>query len=109
MNTGKIFYSACAALIFSAVLIFIAAVFPVYPGNTAQTSGSVESSEEQTTYTVKAYGNKIGIFSGDSNLPVKVISIDPATLPQDARDLLRKGITVSGHKELLLLIEEYTS
>ncbi len=109
MNTSRIFYSACAALIFSAVLIFIAAVYPGYPGNAAQTSGSVELSEPDTSYTVKAYGDKIGIFTEGSSTPIKVISVNPDTLPSDARALLEKGITVSGHKELLLLIEDYTS
>lgn len=109
MNTSRIFYSACAALIFSAVLILVAAVSPGYPGSAAQTSGPVELSEAEISYTVKTYGDKIGIFAEGSSTPLKVISVNPDTLPSDARALLEKGITVSGHKELLLLIEDYTS
>ncbi len=104
---NKFFLSACAALILSAVLIFMAAVFPGFNGTAAQTSGSIQEADAPTSYTVKSFGDKIGIFTGSSDKPIKTISIDPASLPRDAQILLEKGITVKNHEELLLLIEDY--
>ncbi len=107
MNTTKIFFTACAALILSAALLFIVTVFPGFSGNAAETSGSVSFESSEAVYTVKADGDKIGIYAYGSDTPLKTISVDPSSLPRDAQLILEKGITVSGHEELLLLIEDY--
>lgn len=107
--TNKICIAAFAALIFSAVFIFIAATSPGLPGDAAQTSADIGQAESDTVYTVKAFGNEIGIFVPGNDEPIKTISIDPKSLPEDAQLLLDNGITVTGHRELLLLIEDYVS
>lgn len=108
--TNKIFITVCAALLLSAMIMFIAAVPSDAHDNAALTSGEVKSSEEApVTYTVKSYGNRIGIFAGSESEPIKTIGIDPKSLPDEARKLLDDGITVNGRDELLLLIEDYIS
>lgn len=108
--TNKLFLAALAALVFSSALIFIAATSPLMPETTAQTSASVEQTDgTETVYTVKAIEGGIGIFADGSDEPVRIIGVDPKSLPQDAQLLLEDGITVNGRSELLLLIEDYVS
>lgn len=109
MMTNKICIAAFAALIFSVVFIFIAAISPGLPGAAAPTSAEITQEETDTVYTVKVFGDEIGIFVEGSDKPIKTISIDPQSLPEDARLLLESGITVNGRRELLLLIEDYVS
>lgn len=81
-----------------------------YSSQNDVTSGVV-SSEEKDRYTIKTFGSgKIGVFSGNDEQPVLVLSeIVLQTLPEFDRDLLEKGITVYSDEELYALIEDLDS
>ena len=73
-----------------------------------------ESTEEISTaevkiefFTVKSYGEKIGIFN-ENDVLVNVIEVYTKTLPKADRDLLEKGIVVFDDAELRSIIEDYT-
>ena len=73
-----------------------------------------ESTEEMSTtevkikhFTVKSYGEKIGIFN-ENDVLVNVIEVYTKTLPKTDRDLLEKGIVVFDDAELRSIIEDYT-
>ena len=73
-----------------------------------------ESTEEISTaevkiefFTVKSYGEKIGIFN-EKDVLVNVIEVYTKTLPKADRDLLEKGIVVFDDAELRSIIEDYT-
>lgn len=107
MTTNKFRMIALAALLFFAMLTFAAAFLPSVSGASAPTSGIAD--DRPDVYTVRSFGDKIGIFVPDSDIPIKTISVNPASLPSEAQLLLSNGITVNGNEELLLLIEDYIS
>ncbi len=107
MTNVKFRMIALAALFLSVMFVFAAAFFPSVNGDAAPTSGIAD--EHPSVYTVRSFGDKIGIFVSDSETPIKIISVDPKSLPEEAQLLLSKGITVNGNEELLLLIEDYIS
>ena len=65
-------------------------------------------SSEIESWTVREYEERIGIFNSD-NVLIHVIETHIKTLPVADRDLLREGIKVNSKKELLSVIEDYTS
>lgn len=109
MSTDKIRIAALAAVITCAVLISGALNLPAVSDNAAQTSGDISVTENRGGYTIRSCGDCIGIFAPGSDTPLRIISVDPASLPADARKLLDAGITVESREELLLLIEDYIS
>jgi hypothetical protein len=72
---------------------------------TNSTSAAIESADEE--YTVRAYMQKIGIFSKDGTL-LRVLEVYIKTLPEADRRLLEEGIAVIGKKQLNSIIEDYT-
>jgi hypothetical protein len=87
--------------------------------NTQQIGSALEQSSEPEVstvdvqpsyqYTLKQYGNLIGIFKGDEKKPMRIIEIDVSSLPYNDQDLLKEGIGVNSEQELLKLIEDYDS
>ncbi len=109
MSSDKIRTAALSALLVCAVLISGSFIPADRSGSAAPTSGSISPCESPTEYSIRAFGDCIGIFVSGCDTPVKTISVDPKSLPADAQVLLQKGITVGSREELLLLIEDYIS
>ncbi len=61
---------------------------------------------EESTWVVREYEEKIGIFSEDGAL-LRVVDVYTKTLPRADRVLLREGIAVSSRQDLYALMEDY--
>ena len=55
----------------------------------------VISETADTSYTVKKYGEKIGIFQGTDDSPVKTLGVFVFTLPETDRNMLEYGFEIS--------------
>lgn len=60
---------------------------------------------EKTTYILKEYNGKIGIFENDAL--IYTLDTYVFTLPENDKKLLKDGISVSTKEELYELLEEY--
>lgn len=60
---------------------------------------------EKTTYILKEYNGKIGIFENDAL--IYTLDTYVFTLPENDKKLLKDGIIVSTKEELYELLEEY--
>ena len=75
--------------------------------STAKTAAKL--SEKETTYTIRLYHGKIGVFRGNSSTPGRTLDVDPASLPKADRQALSGGITVTGNNALRRALEDYES
>ncbi len=80
---------------------------PIYSEVTSNTEETDPPSQKIKYFTVKSYGEKIGVFNEEEKL-VSVIEVYTKTLPKADRDLLEKGIVVFSEVELRGVIEDYT-
>jgi len=62
---------------------------------------------EDTTYVVKNYNNRIGVYQNDELIRIVDVNID--TLPAEEQKLLQDGITVNSKEELAGVLENYSS
>ena len=60
---------------------------------------------EKTTYTLREYNGKIGIFENEAL--IYTLDTYVFTLPENDKKLLKDGIEVSTKEELYELLEEY--
>ena len=74
-------------------------------GNTENIQATHDTSD--TMRTVRAHGEKIGVFDAAGTLEY-VIDVYLFTLPPTDQELLAQGICVSSEAELAALIEDYT-
>jgi len=91
---------------------FIVCLFLVNIGSGVKTSRNISAAASQTEayrYLVKNHNGHIGIFSGESAEPEKVLSIRVDSLPAADIEALNKGIRLHSDEELLRLIEDYSS
>ena len=58
------------------------------------------------TIYLRTTGNKIGVFTKEGSL-IRVLEVNPNTLPKRERDALREGIEIHSWEELLSLIRDY--
>lgn len=101
----------CIVLLLSSLLFFLLLNFkinrldrelneeyqPVFEENNVE--------NEKTTYILKEYNGKIGIFENDAL--IYTLDTYVFTLPENDKKLLKDGITVSTKEELYELLEEY--
>ncbi|MBE6531106.1 MAG: hypothetical protein E7679_03300 [Ruminococcaceae bacterium] len=66
------------------------------------------TSEADTVWIIREYGERIGIFNESDEL-IDIIDVYTKTLPEADRLLLKEGIVVSSEKQLNSLIEDYSS
>lgn len=104
-----------AGLALLMILLALAAAFAL-PGNRkllsqmmAPASASLTSHVSQTSWLLREYQGKIGVFAEGSDKPQQVLNVYISTLPQDDQQKLKKGIHASSREELLALIENYSS
>lgn len=60
-------------------------------------------------FKVIKHEKKIGVYAKGTDELLKVLDVYVATLPQFDQELLENGIDVSSERELVSLIEDYTS
>jgi hypothetical protein len=65
--------------------------------------------EERSTYVLKIYGDRVGVFRGTADVPYTYLDIDTSYLSDYDLGLLTSGIEVSTDAELQSLIEDLTS
>lgn len=83
---------------------------PVYIGSEpseSETNISSETTNQETSYIVKSYKGKIGVFGGNGDL-VQIIDVYIKTLPIADREMLEEGINIKNVDELRDIIEDYT-
>ena len=65
-----------------------------------------DAPQNESTWIVREYEEKIGIFSEDGVL-LRVVDVYTKTLPRADRSLLREGIAVSSWQDLYALMEDF--
>ena len=68
-----------------------------------------ETTEEKspTVYSLHSIGQKIGVYNTEENL-IKLLDVDPKTLPLEIQNMLIDGITLSSWEELTKMIQDIT-
>ena len=59
-------------------------------------------------YRIQSVGEKIGVYTHDGHL-VRLIDVNPATLPRIDREALENGITVDSWERALAYLADYTA
>lgn len=93
-------------------LLVIIAVFAAFHYNQAQLSPKNPEPVPQpteTSYFLREYDGKIGVFQGETALPFEVLDVYVANLPSVDQMELRSGIEVLTKEELSAKIEDYGS
>lgn len=65
--------------------------------------------ENTSAYRISVFNGRLAVFDGDSKIPYKVYDTYIASLPEEDRKNLIKGIEVDTTAQLMKVIEEYTS
>ena len=60
------------------------------------------------SYRIQSVGEKIGVYTADGTL-VRLIDINPATLPRADREALENGISVDSWERALSYLADYTA
>ena len=80
----------------------------VYVDKIVENNTQILETPADTTYVVREYMGKIGIFLTDGTL-VRVIEVYAKTLPEADRRLLEEGFEIIGNQQLYSVIEDYGS
>ncbi len=64
--------------------------------------------QKQTVYKICSVGQSIGVYTAEGKL-IKLVDVNPKTLPTDMQRLLQEGITLSSWEELTSLLQDLTS
>lgn len=109
MIEKRSFYTFMTSAVISGVLIICTSGQNVrsekIKANVTPTAESLES----TSFIIKEYNGKLGIFRGDSKSPYKVLDCSFSLLSDYDKQQLKEGIEVETESELNSLIEDYTS
>lgn len=75
---------------------------------TAQnTTQNISNAEKDYMYLIREYEGKIGVFTQNSNTPIKIIETNPTLLPEYDQKMLEEGIYLYNETELRQLIEDF--
>lgn len=80
----------------------------VYVEPKETTQQAEETSTCELCWTIRAYGEVIGVFDTENRL-IQMIDVYTKTLPEADRNLLKEGIVIHSKKEYNALIEDYTA
>ena len=58
-------------------------------------------------YLIREYEGKIGVFTQNSDTPIKIIETNPTLLPEYDQKMLKEGIYLYSETELRQLIEDF--
>ena len=61
----------------------------------------------QSGYRIQSAGEKIGVYTANGKL-VRLLDVDPTTLPRIDREALENGITVDSWERALAYLNDYT-
>ena len=81
----------------------------IKPFNAIVSTTVFETENGEFRYRVSVFDGKLAVFDGNSKLPYKVYETYISSLPKEDVEILSKGIKVNSSKELMKIIEEYTS
>mgnify|MGYP004522905979 CR=1 FL=1 len=97
--------TAVFAGIAAALLLYGAAVIRL-----AENDSMAQNSEAAKTagYTVREYNGKIAVFSGNDDIPVKILNIDAGSLREYDKKQFETGITLDSMREVLMLEEDFS-
>lgn len=70
---------------------------------------AMPSAEQNVQYVVKLHNNKVAVFVGDEEIPVKYLEIDVSNLREYDRKQFETGIRLDTLKEVLILEEDFSS
>jgi hypothetical protein len=96
----------CVGLVGSGLILSMAYNSPTQNTSQAET---VVPIEERSTYVLRIYDSRVGIFRGNAQEPYSYLDLDVACLSDYDKGLLTSGIEVSTDAELQSLIEDLTS
>lgn len=65
--------------------------------------------QKESKYTLLEYDGKIGVYDSESLELVEILNVYVITLPDADKAMLKDGISANSVKELVSLIEDYTS
>lgn len=77
--------------------------------SSSESSISPESEAKASSYTVKTFNGKIGVFADSEETPIDIIDVEIATLPQEDQATLTNGITAKDKSSLRRILEDYES
>ena len=60
------------------------------------------------SFVLKERNGEIGVYGEDGRL-IRTFAVRVSTLPREAREALRRGVTFHSWRELMALIEDYSS
>ena len=67
-------------------------------------------SRQEDVWVLGEYSGCVAVFKpGDGLLPSRVTDVAVRLLPSADRELLSRGIRVASHRELLMLLEDFSS
>lgn len=69
----------------------------------------ITQNEEMSDFIIKEYNGSVAVFESGKNLPFKTTETPVSDLPATDKELLKKGINVSGEEELSRILEDYCS
>lgn len=101
--------STVSAVVVSFAVLTAAIFMPPASGRNINAATASKASDTQTGYWLKEYQGKIGVFENNKKAPQQVLNVYIESLPEEDKELLRSGIKVKTHEELLELIENYAS
>jgi len=71
------------------------------------TTQNISNAEKNYIYLIREYEGKIGVFTPNSNTPIKIIETNPNILPEYDQKMLKEGIYLYNETELQQLIEDF--
>lgn len=103
---------ACALLIGSAM--WASALLPLGtdqdpPAQRGAVSTTTTTTAPTYSMLLKEWNGQVALFSPDGSEPLTVYEVNVQTLPEEERQSLADGITVSSEEELAAILENYTS
>lgn len=96
----------CVGLVGSGIILSMAYNSPTQNPTQAETVVPVE---ERSTYVIKIYNGRVGLFRGTAQEPYYYLDLDVSCLSDYDKELLTTGISVTTDTELQSLIEDLTS
>lgn len=98
------------------LIVFIfASVFSIFQLSTSTTEvpvsppDNVKAETASPLYTVKTYGDIIGVFRYGEDVPFRLLSVSPHSLPQQDIESLQEGIPLYTEEDLFDIIEDFDS
>ena len=78
------------------------------PTDSVPTGTQSTDTQSSLIYCIRSVGNRIGIYTDDGAL-IRLLDVDPASLPAIDREALENGITVESWEAVLAYIADYTA